>query len=101
MRIEKPKLSEYDKILRFLEDVYGHSYDYFPLTYPQAWKRENSDFRNVFVIRDRGEIVSLVRVFPLETVQNGVRVKLAGIGSVSTAYSHRGKGYMTELLQRA
>jgi len=101
MKIDSPRLSEYDEILRFLEDVYGHSYDYFPLAYPQAWKKENADFRNVFVIRERGEIVSLVRIFPLGTVQNGVSVKLAGIGSVSTAYSRRGKGYMSELLQRA
>lgn len=101
MKIDRPKLSEYDKIQRFLEDVYGHSYNYFSLAYPQVWKKKDADFRNVFVIRDRGEIVSLVRVFPLETVQNGVSVKLAGIGSVSTAYSHRGRGYMTELLQRS
>lgn len=101
LEIDRPRLSEYDRILRFLEDVYGHSYDYFPLVYPQVWKKDNADFRNTFVIRDRGEVVSLVRIFPLETIQDGVKVKLAGIGSVSTAYSHRGRGYMTELLHRS
>jgi predicted acetyltransferase len=99
MKINRPKLSEYDRIQRFLEDVYGHSYNYFSLAYPQVWKKENSDLKNVFVIREEENIVSLVRIFPLKTVQNGIDVNLAGIGSVSTLYSHRGKGYMTELLK--
>jgi predicted GNAT family N-acyltransferase len=101
-KIERPKLSEYDVIQRFLEDVYGHSYGYFPLAYPQVWKKQNTDgFKNTFIIKEKGNIVSLLRIFPLKTIQNGVDVNLAGIGSVSTLYSHRGKGYMTELLQHS
>ncbi|MDD3725961.1 MAG: GNAT family N-acetyltransferase [Candidatus Ratteibacteria bacterium] len=101
MKIERALSSEYNNIQRFLEDVYGHSFNYFPSTYPSLWKKENTDFRNIFVIREKGKIVSLVRVFPLKTVQNGVDIDLAGIGGVSTLYSHRGKGYMGILLKYA
>lgn len=97
MKIERPLPSEYDSIQRFLEDVYGHSFNYFPSFYP-LWKKKNSDFRNIFVIREKGKIVSLVRIFPLKTVQGGVDINFAGIGAVSTLYSHRGKGFMSVLL---
>ena len=99
MRIVRARPSEYDRIQRFLEDVYGHGFNYFPSAYPSVWERENTDFRNIFVIREDKKIVSLVRIFPLNTVQGGVDVDLAGIGAVSTLYSHRGKGYMGILLQ--
>ncbi|MCX8082398.1 MAG: GNAT family N-acetyltransferase [bacterium] len=99
MKIENALSSEYEYIQRFLEDVYGHSFNYFPAAYPYVWKKHTTDFKNIFVIREKGKIVSLVRIFPLKTIQNGVEIDLAGIGSVSTLYSHRGKGYMSLLLQ--
>ncbi|HOL22129.1 MAG TPA: GNAT family N-acetyltransferase, partial [bacterium] len=83
MRIVRARPSEYDRIQRFLEDVYGHGFNYFPSAYPSVWERENTDFRNIFVIREDKKIVSLVRIFPLNTVQGGVDVDLAGIGAVS------------------
>jgi len=98
MRIARPDSSEYDNIQRFLEDVYGHAFNYFSSCYPRVWKKQYADFTNIFVLKDRGKIVSLVRIFPLETVQDGINMNLAGIGAVSTDYRCRGKGYMTELL---
>ena len=100
MRILRAKPSEYDRILRFLEDVYGHSFNYFPYTYPSVWEKENTDFKNIFFIKEKDKIVSLVRIFPLRTIQNGIEMNLAGIGAVSTLYSHRGKGYMGLLLNQ-
>jgi len=101
MKIAKAKPSEYDGIQRFLEDVFGHAYNYFSLFYPKEWKKEYTDFKNVFVIKEKREIISLVRIFPLSTIQNGININLAGIGNVSTAYRCRGMGYMTELLNRS
>jgi len=97
--VERAKKSEYDKIQRFLESVYGHSYNWFPLSYPQTWKKNNTDFKNTFIIKEKGEIVSLVRIFPLPLILDGVEVNFAGIGGVSTSFFHRGKGYMSKLLQ--
>ena len=51
MKIEKAKSSEYKKIMRFLEDVYGHPYNYFSNVYP-AWKEKNTFlFENTFIIK--------------------------------------------------
>jgi len=99
VRIVRPKPSEYEGLQRFLEDVYGHSFNFFPSAYPSVWKKENTDFKNIFVIKEKNKIVSLVRIFPLRTIQNGVEMNLAGIGAVSTLYSHRGKGYMGAFTQ--
>jgi len=101
MEIKNPKPDDYEKILRFLEDVYGHSYNFFPFAYPHVWKKENVDFDNIFIIEKDGKICSLVRNFPINTIQNGIKVKFGGIGSVSTDYNERGKGYMTILLNEA
>ena len=101
MEIVKAKREEYQKIQRSLEDAYGHFHDFFPLSYPQTWKEENTQFENTYLIKEKGEILSLVRVFPLQLVQNGVEIKAAGIGAVSTSFSHRGKGYMSALMEKA
>ncbi|MCD6221708.1 GNAT family N-acetyltransferase [bacterium] len=99
--VERAKKSEYEKIQRFLESAYGHSYNWFPLSYPQVWKKNNTDFKNTFIIKEKGEIVSLVRIFPLPLILDGIEVNFAGIGAVATSYSHRGKGYMSALLQES
>ncbi|MCM8761692.1 MAG: GNAT family N-acetyltransferase, partial [Candidatus Omnitrophica bacterium] len=99
MKIGRAFPSEYEDIQRILEDVYGHGFNYFPSAYPSVWKKVNTDFENIFVIREKDKIVSLVRIFPLKTVQCCVDINLAGIGAVSTLYPYRGKGYMNLLLQ--
>ncbi len=99
--VERAKKTEYEKIQRFLESAYGHSYNWFPLRYPQVWSKENTEFKNTFIIKEKGEIVSLVRIFPLPLILDGIEVNFAGIGAVSTSYSHRGKGYMSKLLQES
>jgi len=97
--VERAKKCEYEKIQRFLEIAYGHSYNWFPLSYPRVWKKNNTDFKNTFIIKEKGGIVSLVRIFPLPLILDGIEVNFAGIGAVSTSYNHRGKGYMSALLQ--
>ena len=101
MEIKNPKPDNYKKILRFLEDVYGHSYNFFPVAYPYVWKKENTDFNNILIIEKDGKISSLVRIFPITTIQNGISIKFGGIGSVSTDYNERGRGYMSILLNEA
>lgn len=101
MEIKKPSKNEYEKIMRFLEDVYGHFYNLFPLSYPQSWKEKNTDFNNILIIEDNKKLCSLVRIFPLTLIQNGIKIKFGGIGAVSTDYEERGKGYMSILLKEA
>ncbi|MGC8976353.1 MAG: GNAT family N-acetyltransferase [Candidatus Ratteibacteria bacterium] len=101
MEIKNPEKIDYEKILRFLEDVYGHCHNYFPIAYPHVCEKENVDYKNILIIEENNKICSLVRIFPIETIQNGVKVKFGGIGSVSTDYEERGKGYMTILMNEA
>jgi len=101
VEILRPRKTEYEKIQRFLEDAYGHSFGYFPSIYPQAWSKENIQFHNIFLVKEKGAIVSLVRVFPLKIILGEVTTVVGGIGGVATAFSHRGRGYMGSLMQSA
>ncbi|HNS31667.1 MAG TPA: GNAT family N-acetyltransferase [bacterium] len=101
MKITCSKPSEYEEMQRFLEEVYGHSRNSFSEGWPEVWKKNYTDFENILLIREKKRIVSLLRIFPLVFLQKGVKVKAAGIGSVSTLYSHRGKGYMSMLLSES
>ncbi|HOK55728.1 MAG TPA: GNAT family N-acetyltransferase [bacterium] len=98
MEIKNPSKQDYERIIRFLEDVYGHFYNLFPLSYPQAWKEKNTDFNNILIIEEKNKLCSLVRIFPLTLIQKNIKIKFAGIGAVSTDYEERGKGYMSILL---
>lgn len=92
---------DYEEIQRFLEDAYGHSYNAFPNMYPAVWRKETTDYRHIYLIREEGNIVSLIRLFPLNLILGTVSVKVAGIGGVATSPSVRGKGYMNLLMEHA
>lgn len=92
---------DYDGIQRFLEDAYGLTRDFFPLSYPCFWRRSDLDCRHIYLIEEEAQVVSLVRVFPLQLVLDDVRVAVGGIGGVATAPRCRGKGYMGQLLNHA
>ena len=92
---------DYEEIQRFLEDAYGHSYNYFPNTYPTVWRKETTDYHHIYLIREEERIVGLVRLFPLDLTLGPVSVKVAGIGGVATSPSVRGKGYMNQLMKYA
>jgi len=92
---------DYEEIQRFLEDAYGHSYNYFPNAYPTVWRKETTDYRHTYLIREEKKIVSLVRLFPLDLILGPISVKAAGIGGVASSPSARGKGYMNQLMKYA
>ncbi len=101
MKVLSAKPSEYEEIQRFLEEAYGHSFNFFNERWLKVWKKDYTDFENILIIKEKQQIISLVRIFPLMFIQKGVRIKTAGIGNVSTLYSHRGKGYMSCLLEES
>ena len=95
------KPEDYENIQRFLEDAYGHSYRAFSNTYPTVWRKETTDYKHIYFIREERKIVSLVRLFPLDLALGPVSIKAAGIGGVATSPSVRGKGYMNQLMEHA
>ncbi len=97
-KIENPYPEDFLSIQEMLEDSYSRGRNWFPLKYPYFHQRENFDYSNTFIIRDGKKILSLVRIFPLNFVIRGEKVKAGGIGSVATRPEERGKGYMRILL---
>ena len=97
-KIRSLKKSEYQKTMRFLENAYGHSYNYFALVYPTCWREENFSPENISVITEDNKIVSLIRLFPQNFIVGENKIKTGGIGSVATDPEARGKGYMAKLL---
>ncbi len=93
--------ADYAAIQKFLEDAYNHATDFFPLHYPWCWREENTDYGHIYLIREGAQIVSLVRMFPLDLSLGGVQIRVGGIGAVSTKPTCRGKGYMSQLLNHA
>jgi len=92
---------DYEEIQRVLEDAYGHSYNYFPNACPTVWRKETTDYRHTYLIREEKKIVSLIRLFPLDLILGPISVKAAGIGGVASSPSARGKGYMNQLMNYA
>ncbi|MCK9265509.1 GNAT family N-acetyltransferase [bacterium] len=101
MRIERAKPCQYEELQKFLEEVYGHSAGAFKEGWLEVWQKENTEFDNSLLISEENRIVAFLRVFPITLNQNGVTIESGGIGSVSTLYSHRGKGYMSKLLEES
>ncbi|HCG77533.1 MAG: hypothetical protein COZ37_05765 [bacterium (Candidatus Ratteibacteria) CG_4_10_14_3_um_filter_41_18] len=89
---------EYQKAVRFLENAYGHSANFFACAYPVVWREENFSPENISVIRENGKIASLIRLFPMNLMVGESKIKTGGIGGVATDPEIRGKGYMGQLL---
>ena len=102
IKICRASKTDYLPMLRFLEDAFGRlAFNYMPLHYPWYWQENNLDYDHVYLIRENAEIVSMVRVLPLELIQGGALIRVGGIGDVGTAPARVGQGYMRQLLNHA
>ncbi|PIU51249.1 hypothetical protein COS91_05460 [Candidatus Desantisbacteria bacterium CG07_land_8_20_14_0_80_39_15] len=90
---------EYDDLMRLLERSYKKTREFFQDNYPQVWKRENVDFKNRFIIKKDGKMVSHVGLIPLNLIVDEKTIKAGGIGDVGTDPDFRGSGFMNELLK--
>lgn len=98
IKVENPSPTDYEEILYFLEESYNHSKNYFLLRYPQVMSKEAMDYSNIFILREKGRIISLVRIFPQVAVMGERKAEIGGIGSVATHPDYRGRGYMRILM---
>ncbi|HOJ31013.1 MAG TPA: GNAT family N-acetyltransferase [bacterium] len=98
MNIEHPSKKEYEKIMQFLEESYDHSRGFFYVNYPQVMSKDTMDCDNIFLIREKNKIASLVSIFPQKVYLHGRQVNIGGIGSVSTHHDCRNRGYMKILM---
>ena len=98
VKIETLQKENFENLQGFLEESYFHFHNFFPLRYPHVWKKENIDYKNSHIIRENGKIASFVRIFPLVGRVGNQKIKIGGIGGVSTHPNYRGKGYMRKLM---
>ena len=92
------RLEEFDKFMRYLEQAFGHSKEFFSRRYPHVYRPTEEMCSWTYVILENGEFVSHVGLYPIETTVASVSLNIGGIGGVSSASNARGKGYMTRLL---
>jgi predicted N-acetyltransferase YhbS len=88
---------EYEDLIGFLEESFGHPKGFYQQFLPVRWARERMDFENSFIIRNC-RIASHVRVYPMQLVSYGREITIGGIGSVATHPDFRGQGHMRTLM---
>jgi len=96
--IRNLRVEEFDAFIRFIERAFGIPKGFFPRTYPHLYRPTPEACGWAYVVEADGRIAAHVGLYPIETVAAGVRLRIGGIGAVSTAPDARGKGYMSQLL---
>lgn len=96
--IRHPSIDEFDALMRFLDRCFGHSKGFFERNLPHISRADPEVASWSYVIEQDGQLVCHVGVYPIEVVTAGVRLRIGGIGGVSTLPEARGKGHMTRLL---
>jgi len=98
VKIENPTKNDFESIMQFLEESFDHSRGFFYKQFPQVMSKDTLDYDNVFIIREKNRIASLVCIFPQTAVLDGRKTVIGGIGSVSTHPDFRNQGFMKILM---
>lgn len=99
--IRNIRVDEWEPLIRFLERCFGSPKGFFQRYLPHLYQPTPEACAWAWVVEKDGQIVSHVGVYPIETVAAGVRLKIGGIGAVSTLPQERGHGHMSQLLRHA
>jgi predicted acetyltransferase len=59
----------------------------------------NMTLRNIYVVRDKGEMVSTLNLIPVTWMIGGTKLKVAEMGFVGTLPEYRGKGLIRKLVE--
>lgn len=96
---------ENQEILDFANMVFSMEYGStdFEQLYPKAYAKECCHFPVHHTIEEGGRLKALLDVYPvtLRLQKDNRSIRAAYIGTVCVHPKHRGKGYLTELMQRA
>lgn len=90
--------SELESWAKLCEEGFNGDWKYFVRHYVND---PYADPEGVFVADDDGKLASSVRVFTREVYIRGEKVKMGGIGEVTTLKEYRGQGISTVLLRKA
>ena len=96
---------ENQDILDFANMVFSMEYGSidFEELYPKAYAKQCCHIPVHHMIEEGGKIQALLDIYPVTLNLSGsdMSIRAAYIGTVAVHPRHRGKGYMTELMQRA
>jgi predicted N-acetyltransferase YhbS len=102
MRIEHATKADFDELMDLMAAAFrtgSPDHPRFEELLPDLYQPTDEHMRRHFIIRDGGRIVSSVGLYPMDLQVGGIRLRVAGIGGVSTAPAHRGKGLMSAIMQ--
>ena len=102
MNVEVVQLTaaDWEEGLAFLNDVFGeHGPHDFATLLPSIYQPTEEFMACNHAVREDGEIRAVVGLFPIDWQVGDTRLKVGGIGGVSTHKSVRGKGYMQLLME--
>ncbi len=101
IQIERLRKEDFDDLMDMLLRSFravNPSHKEFDILYPDLYQRTDEKMSNHYVIRDKGNIVSCIGLYPVKLNLCGKIVELGGIGAVATVPEYRGKGLMQRLM---
>lgn len=90
-----------DALHRLLDRSFGHSRNWFRRNQPDLYGDDPKLFESGLVLAEGDQLLCHVATFPMELVAGSARIPCGGIGNVATAPEARGKGYMSQLLEKS
>ena len=92
--------ADFDEAISFLDGVFGeHRPHDFATLLPSIYQPCDELMSCNHALREEGRIRAIVGLFPIDWQVGGRRLKVGGIGGVSTHPDARGKGYMGILMR--
>lgn len=102
MRIERATKTDFAELMDLMAAAFrtdSPDHPRFEDLLPDLYQSTEEHMRRHFIVRDGGRIVSSVGVYPMDLQVGGIRLRVAGVGGVSTAASHRGQGLMSAIMK--
>ncbi len=91
--------NDFEQAMDFLNLVFSvHGPHDFARLLPKIYRPTDEHMQHNYAIKENGRIRAIVGMFPMTLVMNGIPLKLAGIGGVSSHPNDRGKGHMKRLM---
>lgn len=90
-----------DALHLLLDRSFGHGRDWFRRNQPDLYGDDPAIFEWGLVAAEGEELLCHVGTFPMELVAGPVRLQCGGIGNVATDPKARGKGLMSQLMERS
>ncbi len=90
---------DFDELISFLDQAFSTTN--FDRLLPSAYRRTDASMGCNLAIRRHGDLAAVVGLFPSTMIVGGSRLRLAGIGGVSTGRQYRGQGHMKRLMNAA